>query len=226
MSVRVAIIEDDRHYRGSLEELIRHAPGTALAGSFGTAETALRFAQEQARREGAPAWDLVLTDIELPGMSGIEATRRLKALHPDVKIVALTVFEEPATILEAICAGADGYLLKKARAKELLAAIETVLEGGAPLTAKVAHRLLDLVRETPPARAAEPAPEAPSRLELTEREQQVLRELVEGRTYKEIGDALGIGLGTVRTHITAIYRKLQVHSVAAAVRRAIRERIL
>lgn len=224
--IRLSIVEDDARYRSSLEQLFRSASGFELVGSYPTAASLVREIEDAARAGRPPGLDLLLLDLELPGMGGIEATRRLKAAAPDVKVVILTVFEQPETILEAICAGADGYLLKKARALELLEALRGVASGGAPLTPNVARRVLDLMRELAPERVSGPALPHPSRLDLTEREQQVLRGLVEGCSYKQVADMLGISLGTVRTHITATYRKLRVHSVVEALRRARRDRIL
>jgi DNA-binding NarL/FixJ family response regulator len=223
-ALRVAIVEDDPRYRASLEELFGQAERFRVAGSFGSPPAALAEAEHALGTQDRLPWDVVVMDLDMPRMNGIEATRRLKALEPGLKVVVLTVFEEPAAILEAICAGADGYLLKKARARELLDGIRAVAEGGSPLTSNVARKVLDFVRSVGPAGVV-PGP-APTRLDLTEREQQVLRALVEGLSYKQAADILGISLGTVRSHITAIYRKLQVHSVAEAVSRALRRRLV
>ncbi len=225
MSLRVAIIEDDARYRGSLEKLFSCSPGFDLAASYSSPLPALERAESLVAAGQHMPWDVVVMDLEMPRMSGIEATRRLKELDPRQRIVVLTVFEHPATILEAICAGADGYLLKRARAAELLNGLQAVSSGGSPLTPDVARRVLDLVRETQTGVESR-AGGGPRRLNLTEREQQVLRGLVEGLSYKQVADLLGISLGTVRTHITAIYRKLQVHSVAEAVGSALRRRLV
>lgn len=225
MPLRIALIEDDARYRNSLEQLFSRAPGFTLAASFPLAVTAVREAEEGAGAGKPPPWDLAVMDIEMPVMNGIEAARRLKNVLPGLKVVVLTVFEQPATILQAICAGADGYMLKKSRAGELIDGLRAVAEGGAPLTPNVARTVLDLMREARPAAGGVDGA-GPTRLDLTEREQQVLRALVEGLSYKQIADILGISLGTVRTHITSIYRKLQVHSVAEAVSRALRERLV
>ncbi|HEY6853049.1 MAG TPA: response regulator transcription factor, partial [Gemmatimonadales bacterium] len=173
----------------------------------------------------AAPWDLVLMDLELPGMSGIEATRRVKALSPRTAVVVLTVFEEPATVLEAICAGADGYLLKRTPPERLLAELRSIFEGHSPLSGAVAHTVLDLVRRMGPGSPAED-PGSPTRLELSEREQEVLRCLVDGMGYKQTAERLAVSLDTVRTYIRRIYGKLQVHSVAEAVSRAVRERLV
>lgn len=225
--VRVVIVEDDPRYRGSLETLLTHADGFRLAGSFGNPLDLLAEARRAASVPAGPGWDLILMDLHLPGMSGIEATRRLKEALPDVLIVVLTVFEEPATILDAICAGADGYLLKKTRAPEMLEQLRSVAGGGAALTSRVARTVLGLVRDALPAPAGTTPPGGPpiEGLELTPRERDVLRCLVEGMAYKEAGSALKISVETVRVHIRNIYRKLQVHNVAEAVSRAIRDRL-
>jgi len=223
MSIRLILIEDDARYRRSLDQLFRSARGFELLESFSSPLPVLERVEELRLRGLAAPWNLVLTDLEMPHMGGVEATSRLKAALPQVKVVVLTVFEDPATILQAICAGADGYLLKSTRVPELLSGLRSVCEGGAPLTPQVARSLLDLIRKERPSL---PASGEPSRLALSEREQQVLRALVEGLSYQQVADILGIALGTVRSHVTAIYAKLRVHSVAAAVNRAIRERLV
>lgn len=218
--VRVALVEDNMRYRQSIELLLAHTAGFTLARSVARADLLLA----EAKTDGPRRWDLVLMDLELPGMSGIEATRRLKAIDPTLPVVVLTVFEEPATILDAIAAGVDGYLLKKSSAGELLTLLRSILGGGAPLTPAVARTLLDFVRGQPAAHA-DPR-RGVGRLDLSEREQEVLRGLVRGLAYKQIADECGNSLDTVRTHVRNIYRKLQVHSVAQAVGRAIRERLV
>lgn len=221
--LRVAVLEDDARYRQSLERLLARAPGFTLSGSFGSPIEALRLATEAGRRNEALPWDLVLMDLQMPEMNGIEATGRLKVLAPQLTIIVVTVFEEPATILRAICAGADGYLLKRTEPDELIAQLGSVASGGSPLTASVAHSVLDLLRRTGGFAAG---PGGPSRLHLSEREQEVLRALSQGLGYKQVAGSLGLQLDTVRSHIRVIYRKLQVHSVSQAVGRAIREQLV
>jgi len=221
-ALRVAVVEDDARYRASLETLLGNADGFGLAASFGTPLGLLGEAEGAARSGAAPGWDLVVMDLQLPGMDGAEATRRLKRLHPAIPVVVLTVFEDPSTILDAICAGADGYLLKRTRAPEILEQLRSVARGGAPLTARVARTVLDLLRsETPEEGERAPIPA----LELTGRERDVLRCLVAGLSYKQVAADLAIGAETVRSHVKSVYRKLQVHNVAEAVSRAIRERL-
>jgi DNA-binding NarL/FixJ family response regulator len=223
MKHQIAIVEDDRRYRVSLERLIASAQDLHLAGSYGCAEDALRAA---GRQPAASPWDLVLMDLELPGMTGMEATRRLKELWPRVQVVVLTVFEEPGTVLEAICSGADGYLSKNVAGKEILDQARVVLGGGGSLTPGVARTLLELVRDPLPRPRFRDAAAAPRRVDLTQREQEVLRALVQGLAYKQIASTLGISLDTVRSHVKHVYRKLQVHGVAEAVGRAIREKLV
>lgn len=222
-TLRIAVIEDNLRFRQSLVTLLRHAKGVTLAGDYGDAESALRHAA--ASGEGAaPPWDLLLMDIELPGISGIEATRRFKQRWSALPVVVLTAFEEPRTILEAICAGADGYLLKRTPAGEIIAQLKGVVAGSAPLSGGVARTVLEMVRAIPPPAAAPAA--SPARLDLTPREQDVLRALTRGMSYKQVADHLGISVDTVRYFIRQVYSKLQVHSVAEAVGRAIREGIV
>ncbi len=212
--LRVVLVEDDARYRASLETLLDNSPGFALAASFGDAERALAWFAAAERF----AFDVVIMDVELPGMSGIAATGKLRERFPDAAVAMLTVFEEPKTILAAICAGASGYMLKRTSARELLAQLRSIADGGSPMSAGVARTVLELLRRG----HATPA-SAPGRLDLTEREQQVLRGLVRGLSYKQVADDLAISHDTVRTYIRTLYKKLQVHNVAAAVTRAVRE---
>ncbi len=221
MKLGVVIVEDDPHFRAGLEALFSEDPGFFVAGSYASAVAFLESVEQATARGVVPTWDLVLMDIELPRMSGIEATARLKQLAPQVPVVVVTVFEEPATILDAICAGADGYLLKKTPVPELLAQLRSVVGGGSPLTPGVARSILNLVRrgsDKPDRRQA-----TPTRLDLSEREQEVLRCLTRGLSYKQVADELGVSADTVRTYIRRTYQKLQVHSVSEAVSRAIHE---
>ncbi len=221
--LRVVVVEDDPRFRVSLETLLSHAEGFRLAGSFGAALALVSEADRAASSGAEVAWDLVLMDLQLPGMDGVEATRRLKRLHPGIPVVVLTVFEEPATILDAIRAGADGYLLKRTSVPEMLEQLRSVAQGGASLTSRVARTVLELLRSGPPDLGRR-GPRSPG-LKLTERERDVLRCLVEGLSYKEVAAELSISFGTVCSHVKSVYRKLQVHNVAEATSRAIRERL-
>lgn len=217
---RVVVVEDSPEYRAGLEEFLEHAPEFVLAGSFGSADAMLA---EIERDRSADAWDLALMDLELPGTQGLDAIPRLKAVLPSIRVVVITVFEEPDTVLRAITAGADGYLLKRTKSRELREHLRSVMQGGAPLTAGVARTILDLVRDAAP---SDSPGDAPQRWNLTDRELDVLRGLVAGRGYKGTAESLGIGVETVRSHIKSIYGKLQVHSVAEAVAIAIRRRLV
>jgi DNA-binding NarL/FixJ family response regulator len=214
--IRVALIEDNVGFRQAVELVLSVTPGFEHAASFGSVAQ-LRAALGDPRAR-AGAWDVALFDLELPGQSGLDGVRALKARHPGVRAVVCTVFEEPATVLAAIGAGADGYIVKGAPLDALLEQIRVVADGGATLSPSVARALLDAVRRGASAPAANP-----SRLDLTDREREVLRCLVDGASYKHAAATLGISENTVRTHIKALYKKLQVQNVAEAVSRAVRE---
>lgn len=216
---RIGVVEDDARYRAGLVALLRHAPDFECAAVHGSAVEALEALERLGPEAPLASCELVLMDLGLPGMGGSEATRRLKRVRPSLRVVVCTVFEDPDRILEAICAGADGYLLKRTPPAEMLEQLRSVFAGGAPLTSGVAATVLRLLRD--PADRATPA--RPGDPPLTERERDVLRALVRGLAYKQVADELGLSIDTVRTHIRGIYRKLQVHSVAEAVSRAIRE---
>jgi DNA-binding NarL/FixJ family response regulator len=228
MDLSIVILEDDPRYRHSLETLFNNASGFRLGASFGSAHAMLQALETRECVGQDPPWQLALVDIELPGMNGIEATRHLKKHLPALTVVMLTVFEDPTIILEAITTGADGYLLKKTSAPELLSQLKAIASGGSPLTPDVARTVLSLLREKTSKRISGQffRSASPTKLDLTEREHAVLQALVKGLSYKQVGLQLNISIDTVRTHIRAVYRKLQVHSVAEAVARAIREKLV
>lgn len=203
--VRVAVIEDDPDYRTGLSVLFEHAPGHTLAAVFEDAADAV-FAAEAGEAAG---WDLIVMDIEMPRMDGITALGRLRAVRPDVAIVMLTVFEDPPTVVRAICAGADGYLLKRTPPEELLQGIRDVHRGGSPMTSHIARKVVQSFRQTPPEASGEDA--------LSPREREVLDYLSRGYLYKEIAAELAISYDTVHTYVRRIYEKLQVHSRTEAV---------
>ncbi|MFC5742989.1 response regulator transcription factor [Dyella tabacisoli] len=218
--LRLVTVEDDPRYRQSLTLLIRSLGGFHLAASYSSAVPLLEAARKARSLDPAAPWDVVLTDIGLPGVDGVAATRELKSLFPALRVVALTAFEEPATVLAAICAGADGYLLKSASNDELLNQLDLILHHSAPLSAALAGTLMRIVRESQSAPFGTRL--LPRDLGLTARQLHVLRGLVEGLSYREIGERLEISLDTVRSHIRQIYSALQVHSVAEAVGYALR----
>ena len=215
--IRLATVEDDSRYRAGLHTLFEHAGGFRLVDSFPSADAALAVLRDRVRQGQDAGWDLVLMDLELPGMGGIAGTRALKQAAPAVTVVVLTVFEESHTVLDAICAGADGYLVKRSRPAEILDELRSVMAGGAPLSAGVARTVLNLLRRQAGGQRPQEA------FDLTEREREVLQGLVEGLAYKEVAHHLGISHDTVRSHVRGVYAKLQVHSVAEAVSRAIRD---
>ena len=240
--LHIAVVEDDPHYRGSLETLLEMEPGFALAGSYGSAREFLASLGASAKDEPAP-WDVVLMDIDLPGMSGIEATRELKRRCVEAHVVILTAFEDPEKILSAIRAGADGYLVKRAGLTEVVEQLRSVAGGGSPMTPTIARSVLALMREADPGASIPGAPrrgaselpvqtpseEAPAPDEggtaLSERELAVLTALVNGRSYKQIAADLDLSTHTVRTYIRRVYGKLRVHSATEAVSRALRGRL-
>lgn len=201
--VRVAIVEDDPGTRQSLSLLIGGTSGFQCVGVHADAETAL--AEIPNRRP-----DVVLMDIQLPGLSGLECVRRLKARLPAVQFIMLTVFEDDERVFDALAAGATGYLLKRASPAEILEAITEVQRGGSPMTSAIARKVVQTFH-----RPASPA--ATTAVEVSPREQQILTLLARGYRYKEIAEQLGIALDTVRSHIRRLYEKLQVTSRTEAV---------
>lgn len=209
--LRVVIIEDLREVREGLTMLINGTPGFACVSSYRTMEDALS-------RINGDRPEVILTDIGLPGMDGIEGTRILRERFPEVPIVALTVYDEDAQIFAILCAGASGYLLKDTHPARLLESLREVVDGGAPMSPEVARRVVKLFREfRPPERAP---------CGLTPQETELLKLLVEGHYYKTAATAMGISTNTVSFHLKNIYTKLQVHSKSEAVAKALREHLI
>jgi DNA-binding NarL/FixJ family response regulator len=199
MPITVSIVEDDHETRASLAELIRNTPGLSCLGTYATAESAL---------VGIPTErpDVVLVDIRLPGISGIQCVARLKSQMPDLQLLMVTTYEERELIFDSLRAGASGYILKKASRAELVQAVEQVHVGGAPMSMPIARKLVSYFQRSP-------GSEMDS---LTGREQEILRLLARGDQYKQIAEKLGISLDTVRTHVRHVYEKLHVRSRTAA----------
>ena len=209
--VRVIVIEDLREVREGLTMLINGTNGFECAGSFRTMEDALKGIS-------GTCPDVILTDIGLPGMNGVEGTRILRDRFPEVPILALTVYDDDDNVFNAICAGASGYLLKNTAPARLLESLQEVVDGGAPMSPDVARRVVTLFRQfRPPARAS---------YHLTPQEIELLKLLVEGHHYKTAADVLGISTNTISFHLKNIYEKLQVHSKSEAVAKALRERLI
>ncbi|MFD0896038.1 response regulator transcription factor [Luteolibacter ambystomatis] len=200
--VRVAIVEDDDWIRDNLAAQIDAAPGFTCTGVFRSAEDALR---EMPR--DAP--DVVLMDINLPGMSGIECVKQLKMLLAGVDVLMLTVSDDNENVFESLKAGASGYLLKRTATPVLLRSISEVLRGGGPMSGSIARKVIEFFNRRGVVQS--------EISRLTPREREILDHLADGAAYKEIADALGLAFDTVRMHIKGIYRKLHVHSRGEAV---------
>lgn len=208
--MKVLVIEDLREVREGLTALINGTQGYKCIGSYYSMETAL------ARMEERP--DVILTDIGLPGMSGIEGIPLLHQKFPDVPILALTVYDDDRQIFEALCAGAMGYLLKNTPPVRLLDSIKEAADGGSPMSPEVARRVVRLFREFRP-------PDSAS-YHLTPQETELLKLLIEGHYKKTAAREMGISTNTVKFHLKNIYLKLQVHSKTEAVAKALRERLI
>jgi DNA-binding NarL/FixJ family response regulator len=200
--ITVSIVEDNEQLRGTLARVINRAEGFRCVSQYGTAEAAI---------EGLPKDrpEVVLMDINLPGINGVECVRQLKQLIPETQSVMLTVYEDTDNIFAALAAGAAGYLLKRTKSVELLEAIREVRRGGSPMTTHIARKVTQsFQRSGPSIQATE---------NLSEREQQVLDCLSQGFLYKEISEKLGVSYETVHTYIRRIYEKLQVRTRTEAV---------
>lgn len=165
--------------------------------------------------------DIILMDIEMPGMNGIEATRLVKEMFPSIHVLIQTVFSEDEYIFNAICAGASGYILKSTSPEGYLDAISDVNSGGSPMTPGIARRVLELFKKN-----VEVAPVSTKDYKLTNQEKKILQALVDGKSYKMIASELFVALDTVKSHVSNVYAKLQVHSGTEAVAKAIRDRIV
>lgn len=207
---RVVIVEDDRALRGGLASLVGGFPGFACAGAYHTMEQALGE---------MPGVDphVALLDLDLPGMSGIEGIREIRRRHPDLLAVVLTVHDDEARIFEALCAGASGYLLKTTPPADLLRALQDVIAGGSPMSPPIARRTIALFRQIRAPRAEH---------DLTPHERRLLQFLSEGHSYRSAAKRLQVSASTVAFHMRNIYRKLEVHSKAEAVAKAIRDGVI
>jgi DNA-binding NarL/FixJ family response regulator len=202
MPISVAIVEDDARIRESLAVLLNGAQNIRCISSHASGEEAL--AQLPQKKP-----DVVLMDINLPTMSGIECVRQLKQLMPRVQILMLTMYEDDDLVFQALMAGASGYLVKRTSPAELLAAIEEVQSGASPMSGKIARTVVEYFHKLKNI--------APNQDNLSKREQEILVLLAKGYRYKEIADALSISFETVRSHLKNIYEKLHVHSRTEAV---------
>lgn len=205
------VVEDNDAFRESIAELVRHTPGIVPGETFRSCEEML------AALASSIAPDLVLMDIGLPGISGIEGVRRVRTASPATRVIMLTVFDDNEMIVDAICAGASGYLLKGESTERIIASLRDVLDGGAPMNAQIARKVVEMF-----SRLASPRAE----YGLTGREREILQELVDGFPKKQIAEKLFLSFHTIDMHMRAIYEKLQVHSRSGAVAKALRENLL
>jgi len=202
MPINIAIVEDNRSFRTKLANYLNEAPGYHCASVSDSAEDALKVIPRLLP-------DVVLMDIHLPSMSGVDCTRRLKDICPSVQILVLTVYEDNDRIFGALKAGASGYLLKRAEPADILRAIQEVKSGGAPMSSQIACRVVQSFRE--------PARDPLKDEKLSQREMEILQELSKGYSSKEIAEHFSISITTVNTHLRHIYEKLHVRSRTEAV---------
>lgn len=207
-TIAVAVVEDDRITREGLALLLRATPGFAMVGAFGSVEEALA-------RSVTATPEVILLDLHLPGRSGCEGVELFKQRYPDASVLMLTVFEDSANIFRCLCAGADGYILKRTPPADLLGFIREAVGGGAPMSPEVARKLVTVFRKLRPDPLA-------VECHLTEQETRVVRLLADGHNYESTGRELGITVNTVRKYVRSVYQKLHVHSKAAAVSKALR----
>jgi DNA-binding NarL/FixJ family response regulator len=212
MEIKVAIFEDNKKLRESLEQLINNADDMYCSGAFPDANKLLRNMQS-----ANP--DVVMMDINMPGTSGIEAVQEIREKYPHVQILMQTVFEENDKIFAAICAGASGYMLKKTAPQKMIEAIRETYHGGAPMTASVATKVLQMFR-------LQSSADKKEYIDLSDREKEILALLVKGKSYKTIAGECFISIDTVSTHVRHIYEKLHVHSKSEAVAKAINHKLI
>src|SRR5437773_1957718 len=212
MDIKVTIFEDSESLRTSLFHVINGSRGFRCVGAH---EDCLNLMEDVAKDKP----DVVLMDIQMPGINGIEAVWMLKEKYPQMKILMQTIFEDSEKIFQSILAGASGYILKNTSPARILEFIKETYEGGAPMSPSVATKVLKIVTEKSTATK-------PTHFNLSEREKEILSSLVEGMSYKMIADTCFISLDTVRSHIKSIYEKLHVHSKGEAITKAIKSNIV
>jgi DNA-binding NarL/FixJ family response regulator len=211
MSIRVLLYDDNEALRASMQELISEQQEFELLAAMPNAETVVTDI-----REFKP--DVVLMDIDMPIVNGVEAVKNIRRVNVQLPVIMLTIFDDNENIFNAVCAGATGYILKRYATEEICDAIRNVMTGGAPMTGSVARKVLQMV---PLAKTAEQ-----EKSNLSDRETQILQFLVNGYSYKMIAAELKVSLDTVRFHIKKIYDKLHVHSATEAVSKAIKNKLI
>ncbi len=207
--IKVALVDDNHDLREGLQIMMKEHPDEfECVGSFADAETAVKKIPEVKP-------DVVMMDINLPGMSGIECLKQLKLKMPRLDVIMLTVFADDNTVFDSLCAGACGYITKNASPEKIIDAIRDVRDGGAPMSGRIARMVVSSFN----------FPGEPS-AQLTEREKEVLDQLCKGKSYKMVADALSITHDTVRHHIKNIYKKLEVHSVSEAILKTMKKKLI
>jgi DNA-binding NarL/FixJ family response regulator len=210
-TVRVGIVEDRGKIHEGLARLIAQTEGFECSGTYRSMEETLSKLPENLP-------DILLSDIGLPRMNGIEGIKILKEKYPNLLVLMLSVYDDNSRIIEAICAGASGYLLKNTSTAKLIASIKEVLSGGAPMSPEIARRVMELFRQNPPPKQVD--------YDLTPHEPRLLKMLVEGHNYKTAAATLGLSVNTISFHMRHIYEKLQVHSKSEAVAKVLKNRIV
>ena len=204
--IRVAIIEDDHEIRELMQIIIEGSPGFTCPYSFESCESAI----ENIKLKDI---DILLMDIDLPGMNGVEGVQKIKSLDSDISILMLTIHEESEYVFDSLCAGANGYILKGTPPVKLLGFIQDAFQGGAPMSASIAQKVVRYFHRS-------------NDSGLSDRELEILQLLCDGQNYISIGKALFISKNTVKGHIKSIYRKLHVHNRAEAVKKAIKDKLI
>ncbi|HCQ38800.1 MAG TPA: DNA-binding response regulator [Verrucomicrobiales bacterium] len=212
--IQVWLVEDNEVFRRNVQRVINNLEGMTCDGSFDSAEATFKALQKNA----AP--DVILLDVQLPGVDGIAALAEFREAIPNTRVIILTVFDDADKIFRAVCAGASGYVLKASGTDKIGESIRQVMGGGAPMTPEVAKKVLDAFANS------DLLPGEKGDYGLTAREQEILRLLAEGLLKKEIADALSISVNTVSTHLRRVYDKLHVNTNTGAVAKALREGII
>ena len=212
--IRVTIFEDYADMRQALSSLVENSMDHSLVGAFADATDVLAIVKKHKP-------DVVLMDLQMPGISGIEATRLIKNHYPNVQILVQTIFDDNERVFAALCMGASGYILKSTPADKILAAITETFNGGSPMSPPIARKVLTMLTENQNTHSAEQDYQA-----LSPREKEILGCLTKGMSYKMIADSCGISYGTVNSHLKKIYEKLHVHSATEAVQKALLQRIV
>lgn len=210
MSYKLVIFEDNARLRQSLELLLNDEVTFRVVGAYPDCKKAVEVIEQTAA-------ELVVMDIDMPGMTGVEGVKNIKAIYPDVKIVMHTVFDDDTRIFDSICSGADGYLLKNTAPLQLIQSLEEVMKGGAPMSPFVAQKVFQFFRQKPVLN---------EEYNLTPREKEVLELLVKGNSYKMIAHICGVSIDTVKRHLQNIYHKLHVNCGTEAVAKALQHKIV